>query len=1159
MRVSRHKHIVFSFVFILLTVQSLFAQLGFELDIKKPEPYENRELKSEKPQDKKLKTTKRFFQNTTTHYNYFYNANTKLNEIIDQAKLAHKDDYSELLPFYNYSLNTTIQDSLELDSVIYKSKTGIVLHDLRNDWVDNLYLLWGASYYLQQEFDSAFQMFQFINYAFAEKEKDGYYKYIGSRMDGNNALSIATKEKNSLPRRALSEPPSRNTAFIWQIRTMIQLGALPEAGSLIATLKNDPNFPERLKGSLEEVQALWYYQQQVWDSAAFHLVNALDEAKTRQERARWEYLAGQLFEKKGLDEEAKKYYSKAIGNTTDPVLDINARLNLIRVNKEGGEAYIDHNIAELLKMAKRDRYSEYRDVIYAMVAQMELERGNFDAAHNYLLKASQYKTENSQASNRALIRLADLSFDRKDYKEAARFYDSVRVENLTTEETKRISDRKRALSAIVQQLSIVERQDSLQRIANLPEAEREAYIKKVVRQLRRQQGLKDEGVSGGSRTASPTASTPEPFSGQDSKGEWYFYNENQKTKGAAQFKQTWGNRPNMDNWRRFVNVTAQLRKEIPDNTRADVRPELDAANATPTYEVLLSRLPTTPELLKKSNDSIQQALFALGKLYINEVEDYSSAIKDLEQLRARFTQPDSLAQVLFLLYYSYSKTGDLAKAAEIKKLMQEQFPSNRYTNIVATGKDPATDKPSDAVTKTYEAIYDQFLEGRFDEAISAKKQADSLYKTNYWSPQLLYIEAVYHIRNREDSAAKTLLNTLIQQNGGTPIAAKAENMIQVLSRRHQIEAELASLQIERPVEDTFYVEPMPVVPKAVRKEALVSAPKDTLINKPVIKKPVTDSLVNKPLVIKKENSLFTFNAAAPHSAVIILTNVDVVFGNEARNAFNRYNREKYFDQPLQTTLVNLNDDTKLLVVSNFTNAQVAIDYVQAANAIAADQIVPWLKNKEYSFSIISEDNLKVVTETKDFGTYQKFLDQNLPIKFYVEPMPVVPKAERKEALVSAPKDTLVNKPVIKKPVTDSLVSKPLVIKKENSLFTFKANAPQSVVIILTKVDVVFGNEARNAFNRYNREKYFNQPLQTSLISLNDDTKLLVVSIFTNAQGAIDYVQSAKAEAATQIVPWLKSDKYSFSIISEDNLKVVTETKDFGAYQKFLDQNLPVKF
>lgn len=985
MRVSRHKIVVFSFLIALLTAQPLFAQLGYQVDIKKPEPYDNRQLKAEKSQDKKLKATRRFFQNTTTHYNYFYNANTKLNEIIDRAKLTHKDDYSELLPFYNYSLDATTQDSLELDSVIYKSRTGIILHDLRNDWVDNLYLLWGASYFLQQEFDSAYQMFQFINYAFAEKEKDGYYKYIGSRMDGNNALSISTKENNSLPRRAFTEPPSRNDAFLWQIRTMIRMGALPEAGSLIATLRVDPLFPERLKGSLEEVQALWYYEQEIWDSAAFHLVNALDEARNKQERARWEYLAAQMFEKKGLTEEAKNYFNKAIGHTTDPVLDINARLNLIRINKEGGDAYIDNNIAELIKMARRDRYAEYRDVIYSMAAQMELERGNFDAAHALFLKASKYKSDNIQAANRAFIQLADLSFMRKDYKQAASFYDSVRIQNMPTEDAQRIDDRKRALSPIVQNLAVVERQDSLQRIANMPEAEREALIRKLVRQLRRQQGLKDEEISGGSKTAAASeTAAPDLFSDKQNKGEWYFYNDNLKSSGAAAFKQAWGNRPNTDNWRRFSNVTAQLNRQKVQDTRggtAVVQDTEQDAGSSLSYEFLLKRLPLTPEQLQVSNDSIQRALFTLGNHFVNSLEDYPSAIETLEQLRTRFPQPDSLERVLFNLYYSYTKTGNTVKASEMRKLMQESSPSSRLTSIVISGKDPDSEKPSDAVTKTYEAIYDQFLEGRFEEAILAKKQADSLYQTNYWSPQLLYIEAVYHIRNREDSAAKTTLNTLIRQNGGTPIAAKAENMIQVLSRRQQIESELASLQVERPVEDTFYVEPMPIVPKAERKEVLVSAPKDTLVNRPVVKKPAVDSTITKPVVVQANNSTFAFRADAPHAAVVILSKVDVVFGNETRNAFNRYNREKYYSQPLQGNLVALNDDTKLLIINNFTNAQGAIDYVQAAKAVAASQIVPWLKSEKYSFSIISEDNLKIVTETKDFAAYQKFLDQNLPVKF----------------------------------------------------------------------------------------------------------------------------------------------------------------------------------
>ncbi|TAL44934.1 MAG: hypothetical protein EPN92_08115, partial [Chitinophagaceae bacterium] len=190
-----------------------YSQLGVSFDIKKPEQYDDRVLGSEKSDKKKFTLSRRLTQNTFTHYNYFFNANNKLNEIIEQAKSQHRDDYTELLSFYNYSLDVTAGNKIQLDSVIYKSTTGIVLHDLRSDWVDNMYLLMGAAYYLRKQFDSAYLTFQFINYAFADKEKDGYYKNIGSNMDGNNAFSISTKEKKSLPRRVFTEPPSRNDAF----------------------------------------------------------------------------------------------------------------------------------------------------------------------------------------------------------------------------------------------------------------------------------------------------------------------------------------------------------------------------------------------------------------------------------------------------------------------------------------------------------------------------------------------------------------------------------------------------------------------------------------------------------------------------------------------------------------------------------------------------------------------------------------------------------------------------------------------------------------------------------------------------------------------------------------------------------------------------------
>src|SRR5215217_4324434 len=91
--------ICFLGVLMAAALQPLSAQMGFNLEVKKPKPYEERVLKAEKsPTDKKIKPVKRFFQNLTTHYNYFFNANNKLNSVIEQAKAGHRDDYSKLLP-----------------------------------------------------------------------------------------------------------------------------------------------------------------------------------------------------------------------------------------------------------------------------------------------------------------------------------------------------------------------------------------------------------------------------------------------------------------------------------------------------------------------------------------------------------------------------------------------------------------------------------------------------------------------------------------------------------------------------------------------------------------------------------------------------------------------------------------------------------------------------------------------------------------------------------------------------------------------------------------------------------------------------------------------------------------------------------------------------
>jgi len=109
------------------------------------------------------------------------------------------------------------------------------------------------------------------------------------------------------------------------------------------------------------------------------------------------------------------------------------------------------------------------------------------------------------------------------------------------------------------------------------------------------------------------------------------------------------------------------------------------------------------------------------------------------------------------------------------------------------------------------------------------------------------------------------------------------------------------------------------------------------------------------------------------------------------------------------------------------------------------------------------------------------------------------------------------------------------------------------------VDNVFRNETKNAFGIYNKEKYYNKTFDYSTLDINADNKLLLIGGFDNAQAAIDYLQEAKPVATTRIIPWLKPEKYSFSIISSRNLDLLKSKLNLEDYRKFVDKYWQGKF
>jgi tetratricopeptide (TPR) repeat protein len=973
---------IFSLALSLSIVASnSFAQPGTSVDLKKPQQYENRELRSEKTSDKKLSTPKRILQNTFTHYNYYFNANNKLNQVIDRAKASYQDDYTRLLPFYSYTLDGTAQQKNDIDSVIYKCTAGILLHDLRNDWIDNLYLLLGKAYMYRKDFDSATHTFQYLNYAYAPKD-DGYDVPIGSNSSNTNGVfTIATKESKNLLKKIVTHPQSRNESFIWQARNFVEQGELSDAAGLIEILRNDPNFPKRLKTELHEVISYWFYHQNAYDSAAFHLTRALDEADGRRDKARWEYLIAQMYSLAGKNDLAVKYYNRAINHTVDPVMEVYARLNSLRINNSGQkESFIQNNLNDLLKMAKKDKYENYRDIIYYTAAKVEMERNNPAGAIKWLKKSIETSNNNPKQKAESFLMLADLSYDTKSYVASSDYYDSTIINDLRIEADKaRVNERRPALKTISTNLSKINEQDSLQRIARMPEVEREVFIRKLVKQLRKSKGLKDEPSSGGS--GGSNTSTADIYA--DNKAEWYFSNPSLKAKGYSEFKSRWGNRPKVDNWRRQQAIDRSAGKSVTGLTTG-TNPNPVDSSAEISYESLLAKLPLTADQITASNDIIQAALFENGKTFNEKLEDYLSAIETLEELLRRFSNPAQKEEALFALIYLYSKTNDPVKAQAAKQQLLTEFPNGKFSQIIkeSTGNSGAPVKKTDAATKKYEEIYNLFISGKFDQAVEEKKKADAAYGNSFWTPQLLFIESIYYIKQREDSTAINRLTAITTKFASSPLATKAKTMIDVLGRRKQIEDYLTKLDVER--KEDGRVERVVMTEPDKQTTTKTVEPKQTVTDKPVAienKAPIRiDSLSTKPAIVGSAGK-FSFAPGEAHYAAIILDQVDGMYVNEVKNAFNKYNLEKFYRQVIRSSTQPLDERYTMVLLGPFKNAGEAVDYVDKTRPAAPGNILPWLGAEKYSFIIINNTNLELLKQSKDLTGYRKLLTETLPGKF----------------------------------------------------------------------------------------------------------------------------------------------------------------------------------
>ena len=179
----------------------------------------------------------------------------------------------------------------------------------------------------------------------------------------------------------------------------------------------------------------------------------------------------QIYQHNNNYKSAEKKYKQVLKSNPEYEMVFNAKMNLAQ-SLESGSRHSDKMRKQLLKMTKDNKNKEYLDQIYFTLAEMEMNKSDtLSAINNYTLSCVNSVTNTSQKAV-SFLALAKIDFNRALYKSAKTHYDSTLFympdDFRGYEQAK---EKHEILEKLVLHLDIINMQDSLQFLANLPKAE----------------------------------------------------------------------------------------------------------------------------------------------------------------------------------------------------------------------------------------------------------------------------------------------------------------------------------------------------------------------------------------------------------------------------------------------------------------------------------------------------------------------------------------------------------------------------------------------------------------------------------------------------------------------------------------------------------------
>ena len=406
----------------------------------------------------------------TARYNIYFNGYESFKAGLDKIANSYQDDYAELLKVFDYSDPSTVQlCSSDMERAIQKASKLISLksitakpefkesHELSetdkelleqkeyNKWVDDSYLLIGKARFYKHEYNEALSVF---NYCITDA----------------------------------NDPYIKTEASIWLARIYNETGNYAEASRLINGLDISTDPAKSFRSMYYTTLADLFIKQKRFSEAVSPLETAVDLVSGKRARYRLTYLLAQLYEKSGDAANATARYREVIRLNPPYDVEFNARINIAGVFdiNSGNPEEITR---ELQRMLHDSKNRDFQDQIYFALGNIAMKEGREAEAVEYFRKSAFATSQNQNQKGRSYLALGTYYFDKSDYIKAGTFYDSASYFlDQKYPDYLAIKTRSQNLNALTLQLGIIHYEDSLQRVAAMPESERNALIATIIAQ-----------------------------------------------------------------------------------------------------------------------------------------------------------------------------------------------------------------------------------------------------------------------------------------------------------------------------------------------------------------------------------------------------------------------------------------------------------------------------------------------------------------------------------------------------------------------------------------------------------------------------------------------------------------------------------------------------